>query len=244
MKVGGLFSGIGGMELGLQRAGFEIAWMCEIDPYCRRVLAKHWPSVPIYEDAREVAADAVEPVDIISGGFPCQDISHAGRGAGIDGHRSGLWSEIARLVREIRPRYLLVENVAALLDRGLGRVLSDLSAIRYDAEWSTVSACSLGTPHVRQRVFVVAYPNGQHGREGLWNTAARARWPLQAIYDLEGSRAGWRTRLANPSALYGGADGVPFGMDRNRAIGNAVVPQVVEQIGRAIITANSERLAA
>lgn len=241
MNVLDLFSGIGGFSLGLERAGMRTVAFCEIDPYARAVLRKHWPDVPCYEDVRELdatrlAADGIA-VDVICGGFPCQDISFAGGGAGLAGERSGLWSEIARLVSELRPRYVIVENVAALLVRGIGDVLGGLARIGYDAEWSVVSACSVGAPHVRRRVFIVAYPDSIYGRPRVWDTAAREIWPLQAIDSFEDSRASWRTRLANPSALYGGANGAAGGMDRNRAIGNAVVPQVVEVIGRAILTA-------
>lgn len=216
----------------------QTAAFCEIDPFCRRVLAKHWPDVPIFEDVRELTADAVGPVDIIAGGFPCQDISRAGSGLGLDGSRSGLWGEFFRLIRDIRPRFVLVENVAALLDRGMGRVLGDLASIGFDAEWSCVSACAMGAPHMRQRVFVVAYPNGVDEWQRVRHSDAQQDGPLSAVDRLESARACWRARLANPSELYRGADGVPFRLDRNRGLGNAVVPQVVEQIGRAIMSAD------
>jgi site-specific DNA-cytosine methylase len=120
---GSLFAGIGGMDLGLERAGLTCRWQVEIDPYCRKVLAKHWPDVPKLEDVRDAGAHNLQPVGLIAGGFPCQDISNAGKRAGIDGERSGLWSEYARIIRELRPRYVLVENVSALLARGFERVL-------------------------------------------------------------------------------------------------------------------------
>jgi DNA (cytosine-5)-methyltransferase 1 len=148
-----LFSGIGGFSLGLERAGMRTVAFCEIDPYCWRVLAKHWPAVPVFRDVRTLAVhdgwlvDDAEPgrelaqgevcarreriavsgIDIIAGGFPCQDISVAGKNAGITGERSGLWSEYARIIGEVRPRYVIVENVAALLGRGIERVLGDLA---------------------------------------------------------------------------------------------------------------------
>ena len=130
LTFGSLFAGIGGMDLGLERAGMQCKWQVEINPYAQKVLAKHWPHVDRFEDVRAVGARELAPVDLIAGGFPCQDISHAGLRAGIDGERSGLWSEFARLVRELRPRYVLVENVAALLVRGVERVLGDLAASR------------------------------------------------------------------------------------------------------------------
>lgn len=150
----------GGFDLGFERAGFEIAWQVEIDPWCRRVLAKHFPEAERFEDVRVVGRETLRPVDVICGGFPCQDISNAGLRAGIDGKRSGLWSEYARIIGELRPRFVLVENVAALLGRGMGRVLGDLAAIGYDAEWEIVSASdAIETDHLRERVWILAYPN-------------------------------------------------------------------------------------
>lgn len=151
LTVGSLFSGIGGFDLGFARAGFEIAWQVEIDPFCRAVLEKHWPTVRRYEDVRTVGSE-LERVDVLCGGFPCQDISVAGRGAGIDGARSGLWSHFARLIGELRPAYVVVENVTALLTRGLGRVLGDLAARGYDAEWDCLPASAFGANHRRDRI--------------------------------------------------------------------------------------------
>lgn len=159
LSFGSLFTGIGGMDLGLERAGWECKWQVEIDPYCRQVLAKHWPDVPRFEDVRGVTGDQLEPVDLIAGGFPCQDVSQAGkRTVGIDGARSGLWSEFARIIRVLRPRLVLVENVPGLAVRGLGRVLGDLAALGYDAEWSCISAADVGAPHLRRRIFLLAAP--------------------------------------------------------------------------------------
>jgi len=245
MNVLDLFSGIGGFSLGLERAGMRTVAFCEVEPFCQAVLRRHWPAVPIYEDVRTLTAERLAAnaatgdigIDVICGGFPCQDISRAGYGAGLAGERSGLWSEFARLIGEVRPRYAVVENVAALLDRWMGTVCGDLAAIGYDAEWSVISACSLGAPHMRQRVFIVAYPDSKHGRPRVRDTAARPHRPLQEINGFESSRAGWRARMANPSELYRDADGVSFGMDRNRGIGNAVAPAVAEIIGRAIMNA-------
>ena len=187
MTVGSLFSGIGGLDLGLEWAGFETKWFCEIEPFPQQVLKKHWPNTPIYNDVREITADTVIPVDVIAGGFPCQDISWAGRGRGIDydlseqeGTRSGLWWEMWRVIRDLRPRYVIAENVPALTHRGLDIVLGSLAQIGYDAEWQTISAASVGAPHIRERVFIVAYPTGErtgrgsrviqetNGRSGEW----------------------------------------------------------------------------
>ena len=152
----------------------RVLWHCESDNYCQRVIRKHWPTNPIYPDIRELRGADVEPVDVLCGGFPCQDISFAGAGAGIDGARSGLWSEYARLVGELRPRWVVVENVPALLGRGVGRVLGDLAEIGYDAEWDCLPASAFGAPHRRDRFWLVAYPGGeQHEDTGApdgWQT--------------------------------------------------------------------------
>ena len=157
MRHGSLFSGIGGFDLGFERAGIETVWQVELDEYCRRVLAQHFPRAQRFSDIRECGAQNLPAVDIISGGFPCQDISNAGKRVGIDGERSGLWSEYARIIRELRPRYVVVENVAALLGRGMERVLGDLAAVGYDAEWQSIRASDVGAPHRRERIWIVAY---------------------------------------------------------------------------------------
>ena len=165
-----LLSGIGGFSLGLERSGgFETVAFCEIEDFPRRVLAKHWPKVPIYDDvekltAARLVADGIR-VDAICGGFPCQDISTAGAGAGIEGARSGLWAEYARLIRELRPRVVFVENVAALLGRGLSRVCGDLAAIGYDSEWHCIPACHVGAPHQRDRLWLIAWPGAMADAE-------------------------------------------------------------------------------
>jgi DNA (cytosine-5)-methyltransferase 1 len=163
LTVGSLFTGIGGFDLGLERAGMRVLWQSEIDGFCQRVLAQHWPGVLLVPDVRDVGAGTVPTVDVVCGGFPCQDISLAGKGAGIRGARSGLWAEYARVVGELRPRYVVVENVSALLGRGLERVLGDLATLRYDAEWDCLPASAFGAPHRRDRIWLVAYPSGDDG---------------------------------------------------------------------------------
>jgi DNA (cytosine-5)-methyltransferase 1 len=178
-----LFSGIGGFSLGLERSGFfRTVAFCEIEPFPRRVLKKHWPDVPIYEDVRTLNSAALRrdgiAIDAICGGFPCQDISVAGKGAGLAGERSGLWSEYARIIGELRPRIIIVENVAALLGRGLERVLGDLAALGFDAEWHCIPASAVGAPHRRDRLWIVANnaqwawrsvePSDQSGRRNNW----------------------------------------------------------------------------
>ena len=176
-------------SLGLERTGgFETVAFCEIEDYPRRVLAKHWPEVPCYHDVRELtgarlAADGIA-VDVICGGFPCQDVAVAGKGAGLAGERSGLWREYARLVGELRPDVVIVENVAALLGRGLGDVLGDLAAIGYDAEWHCIPACAVGAPHRRDRVWIIANANSVELRQ---QPICELRRGLQAIADADGA---------------------------------------------------------
>ena len=157
-RIGSLFSGIGGLELGLEMAGLgPVAWQAESDPFARQVLARHWPDARRFADVRDVTEASAERVEVVCGGFPCTDISLAGRGAGIDGPESGLWREFARVVGELRPRAVVIENVVALVHRGLGRVLSDLAACGYDALWFPLRAADVGAPHRRERIFVVAW---------------------------------------------------------------------------------------
>lgn len=161
LTIGSLFSGIGGLELGLEWAGLgPVKWQVEINDYARKVLEKHWPDVKRYKDVKEVGKHNLEPVELICGGFPCQDISVAGKRAGIkEGTRSGLWFEMCRIIGELRPRYALIENVPGIYVQGLSIVLSDLAQIGYDAEWTHLSAKEVGAPHLRERVFIVAYPS-------------------------------------------------------------------------------------
>ncbi len=161
MRIGSLFSGIGGLELGLERAGLgEVAWQVELDPAARAVLARHWPNAARHNDIGEVSGEQLGSIDVLCGGFPCQDLSVAGKGAGLAGSRSGLWFEYARLIRELRPKLVVVENVAALITRGLDVVLGDLASAGYDATWFTVRASDVGAPHRRERLFIVAYASG------------------------------------------------------------------------------------
>ena len=320
-----LFTGIGGIDLGLERAGMRCVAQVEINDYATKVLAKHWPTVARFRDVRSVGAHNLPQADVVAGGFPCQDISNAGRRAGITGERSGLWSEYARIVRELRPRYVLVENVAALLSRGIDRVLGDLAALGYDAEWECLPAAAVGAPHRRDRLFIVAYARSSrrwqntrsaHGDEtahagraapddhepechgegdragqvpavvadaaivgrrsrrtrGLNPSSARQpEQPLQDVPDtdrperraltegrhvLNGYDAGWQeaaSRLSAFRATVGWgqwsiepdvgrmAHGVPARVDRLKGLGNAVVPQVAELVGRAIVAHSNQK---
>ena len=294
MRVLDLFSGIGGFSLGLERAGMRTVAFCEIEPFCRAVLAQHWPEVPIYDDVRTLSADTLRrdgiAVDVICGGFPCQDISLAGAGAGLAGERSGLWREYARLVGELRPRFVVVENVAALLGRGLATVLGDMAALGYDAEWHCIPAAAVGAPHRRDRLWIVAYAGSeQHEGRGasisgvlaaqllgadmahtdkLARDKGRARDAAEVQRGRDTDRSGVQSCICNANvsglafpdrqsrdvgekfAPSIGADwwlvepdvgrvahGVPARVDRLRGLGNAVVPQIPEIIGRAIMSA-------
>lgn len=169
--VGSLFAGIGGFDLGLERAGMQVKWQVENNPFCVQILEKHWPHVTRYADITTVDWSAVEPVDLVCGGFPCQDLSVAGKRAGINGTRSGLWSEYVRCLRALRPRYVCVENVPGLLNNAaMGRVLGDLAECGYDAEWRCISAADVGAPHLRKRIWIVAYPSQLLGNGGDHNS--------------------------------------------------------------------------
>jgi len=156
-----LFAGIGGFALGAEWAGmkFDGHYFSEVDDYAIRVYRRRFPDAISLGDIRGIAArDLPEGDWIIAGGFPCQDISVAGKGAGLDGKRSGLWFEYARIIGELRPRYAIMENVGALTHRGLDRVLGSLAEIGYDAEWQDIRASDVGAPHRRERIWIVAYP--------------------------------------------------------------------------------------
>jgi DNA (cytosine-5)-methyltransferase 1 len=159
--VGSLFTGIGGIDLGLERAGFDIAWQCELDPYCRRVLARHWPGLPCYEDVRELPDD-VERTDVVAGGYPCQPFSLAGGRQG-DSDPRHLWPYFFGVLRRLRPGHALLENVPGHLSLGWDGVLADLASIGYDVEWTCIPAAAFGAPHLRWRLFAVAHATSDAG---------------------------------------------------------------------------------
>ncbi len=326
MNVLDLFSGIGGFSLGLERAGMRTVAFCEIEPHARAVLNKHWPDVPCHDDITSRQFTPGE-ADIVCGGFPCQDISLAGDGAGLAGERSGLWRELLRAIRVVRPRYAIVENVAALLSRGMGTVLGDMAEVGYDAEWHCIPASAVGAPHRRDRVWIVANAGSEQHEGGsppISGEIAAELLAANAIGDDGGSRRPGRSDpscegqpepvrsfqdMAHPKserrdgsgsgteptgrrefadgsqdvadaecigqpgpwqpvyasnqtpggerqadhALHVGigsiwatepdvgrvAHGVPARVDRLKGLGNAVVPQIPEIIGRAIMRAST-----
>ena len=228
-----LFSGIGGFSLGLHWAGYRTLAFCESDEFCQRVLARHWPNVPIYPDIRgldreRLQRDGIAPF-LVCGGFPCQDISLAGAGAGLDGPRSTLWVEMARIVGACRPRWIIVENVPSLRTRGADRVIADLAALGY-ASWPfVVGAVHAGAPHRRNRLFLLARDI--------------SAYPARARLEVRQRLATRKARLL-PTERFGGwlaescirrvDDGFPGRVDRVRSLGNAVVPAVAAAFGRSI----------
>lgn len=221
---------------------------CEIEEFPRQVLAKHWPGVPCYNDVRTLDADALRrdgiAVDVITGGFPCQDISIAGKRAGItEGTRSGLWSECIRLVGELRPKFAIFENVSNLLvgpserpGAWFGRVLGDLAGEGYDAEWADIPASYVGAWHRRGRVWLVAYPHEVSRQQGLTERPILRQWHVHEQSTRSFARWPGRPNLPAPK-LCGRADGIPDFTHRIAALGNAVVPQIPEMIGNAILEA-------
>ena len=298
MRVGSLFSGIGGLDLGLERAGMKVVWQVENDPYCNKVLAKHWPGVPRYGDIKEIDFTTLPPVDLICGGFPCQPVSCAGKRQGDQDER-WLWPEFYRAVCEVRPGWVLVENVPGLLSAQNGRlfggILGDLARSGYDAEWDLLPAAAFGAPHLRFRLFIVAYPHEQHGNGSGFHSGQVSQQQKAALSrskkvanpkgkrrnygpaenvgavcgkgnapgdsgeiladskcnglqgeifsELGQGTANLRRRLADSDwwelepDVGRVANGIPSRVDRLKCLGNAVVPQVAEWIGKRIMEA-------
>ena len=241
LTVGSLFTGIGGFDLGLEWAGLSIQWMCERDRQRRTWLQQNWPHVEIATDVR-----GFEPpyADVICGGFPCQDISQANPNAeGLHGARSGLWFEMLRIIRRLRPRYAVVENVPALRfpGRGLGTLLGGLAEIGYDAEWESLQASQFGLPHKRERVFIVAYP---HERRRVQSPVFGRAIP-EALLEKQASRPRWRLRdfragrgrvfQAPEQAFVELPDGLSSGLAEIEAFGDALIPQIAEYIGTCLL---------
>lgn len=219
LRVGSTFSGVGGADLGLERAGFSVAWMCEADQWKRTVLRTHWPDIPIYDDVRTVASDEpftgqlfddgsrgadAEPVDLLCGGFPCQDLSVAGKRRGFDGDRSVLAFEFLRIAETLQPRWLLMENVPGLLSsnggRDLARLLDELGAAGYGWAFRVLDARYFGVPQRRRRIFIVARRNDFDGDSG-----AAAELALRAIWEGSGGdpTPSWPPRQETPAGTEG-----------------------------------------
>ena len=223
--VGSLFSGIGGLDLGLERAGMKVVWQSEINPFASQVLAKHWPMIPNLGDVKLIDWSTVEPVDLICGGYPCPAFSQAARGRNV---APDLWPHMRDAISVLRPRFVLLENVAAHLGRGFSEVLADLHELGFDAEWATLTACAFGASHTRRRLFALAYTDRD----------------CESVFTVDAEMAG----LCAPATDCGhwgiptaddvrADDGLPDRLDRLVALGNAVVPQVAEWIGRRILEA-------
>lgn len=277
LRVLDLFSGIGGFSLGLERTGgFKTVAFCEIEPYCQAVLRKHWPSVPIFNDVRKLRGEDVGPVDVICGGFPCQPFSHAGKRLGREDNRS-LWPEYRRIIEELRPTWVIGENVIGIVGMELDNVLADLEGMGYACRPFDIPACALGANHERRRIWIIAHSSGV-GSKRSWDescepskigqgrkdhaeaceesnasNAMRERQQGQGRSerqcdteennDWEVSRTlhalGWPTEPPVCSAN----DGVSRRVARNQlsALGNAVVPQIPEILGRAILEAEGRQ---
>ncbi len=221
--VGSLFSGIGGLDLGLERAGWDVRWQSENDAYACRVLAKHWPNVPNLGDVTTIDWSTVEPVTLIAGGYPCPAFSQVARGRNV---APNLWPHMRAAIAALRPRLVLLENVAAHLGRGFPSVLADLDALGFDAEWTTLTACAFGASHTRRRLFAVAYPHSS--REPVLPVDAE----VAGLRSPSGDRGHWGIPTAYDARA---DDGVPHRVDRAGRLGNAVVPQVAEWIGRRLL---------
>jgi DNA (cytosine-5)-methyltransferase 1 len=241
VNVLSLCSGIGALELGLERAGMTTVGQVERDPFCQRVLAKHWPEVPKHDDVLTAVdwwqSQPRPGVDLVAAGFPCQPVSHAGKRAGEDDER-WLWPDVDRLIGALRPEWVLFENVPGLRTLGLGTVLADLDRRGYRVRVGTVSACAVGAPHTRERLFGVAHAPGFR-QQRRWSPR-----PAPQGLEHEGRRQEPRRSWSAESRPHGVAYGVPARVDRLKAIGNAVVPQVAEHIGRLIVAAEAAERAA
>ena len=270
MKVLDLFSGIGGFSLGLERAGMTTVAFCETEEYPRKVLAKHWPHVPCYSDVRELnatrlAADGIIGIDLICGGFPCQPFSVAGKKLGAEDDRH-LWPEYFRLIQELRPTWVIGENVVGLINLGLDSVLDDLESIGYATRTFDLPACGVGAPHERRRVWIVAHAGSQRtecvstdDKDTKWRPISRTEFSGggEDVADTNGAfgerdKCAERSNQERTDHIFSGgwptesgicrvANGVPARTHRLKALGNAVVPQIPEIIGRAIMQITIEK---
>jgi len=237
MRLLDLFSGIGGFSLGLERAGMRTVAFCELDPFARAVLKKHWPDVPQFADVRRLTGEQVGTVDVVAGGYPCQPYSAAGKrdGARDDRH---LWPEMRRLVGELRPRWVIGENVAGHITLGLDQVLTDLDGLGYTSRAFVIPACAVDAPHKRERVWIVAHAFGERGRGGndtrqdAIHADARSK-----TFGAGGNGGGWATEPGVGRV----ANGISNRVDRLRGLGNSIVSQIAEEIGKAIMRIENEQ---
>lgn len=240
MTVGSLFSGIGGFDLGLERAGMQIKWQVENDKYCNSVLTKHWPTVTRYGDITGIDWRNVDPVDVICGGFPCQPFSFSGKRRSKDDNRY-LWPEVVRCLSGTRPTWFIGENVPGIINLAFDTVCTDLETLGYEVATFNIPACAVGAPHQRKRIWFVAYAEGERRGEA-WNDCERSqKWsPRSRAMDHSVSKQSERRgdrieRWPTEPGLGRVAHGVPNRVDRLRGLGNAVVPQIAEALGRMIL---------
>lgn len=255
MRVLDLFSGIGGFSLGLERAGMKTVAFCEIDPDARRVLAKHWPDVPCFDDVRKLNGDEAGPVELVCGGYPCQPFSVSGRRRGLQDERN-LWPEMFRIIGNVRPDWVVAENVAGHISLGLDNTLSDLERIGYTARAFVIPACAIGAPHRRDRVWILAHSGRTRSQAGVPATGYRQEENPEITDDACGGK-GWPQSDEEEqgrwieSALGRVADGIPRWLDepeisrltldgkdrarRLRGLGNAIVPQIAHVLGSVIM---------
>ena len=258
MKIGSLFSGIGGLELGLEWAELgEAVWQVEIDEKLQNCLAAHWPNAKRYSDIRDVRGADLDPADLICGGFPCQDVSSAGKRAGLSGSRSGLWFEFRRLVEELRPEWVCVENVASGAKKWVDAVRQDLERLGYASLPIPISAADCGAWHRRSRIFIIAYRNGEFlrierrggaGSKGQSAVLAQGRTHEATTSDVDRERQRQQGRIEREERRWTCdgyqwtsepdvarmVHGLPGRVDRERALGNSVVPQCAEVVGQVI----------
>ena len=239
LTVGSLFSGIGGFDLGLERAGMRVEWQVENNEFCREVLKKHWPKVPCHYDITQIDWRDIPRVDLVCGGFPCQPFSLAGKRAGKADDRY-LWPEVVRCLDTLRPTWFLGENVPGIITLALDQVCADLESLGYTVWPVCIPACAVDAPHIRQRVWIAAFcPDAERSRWGGRRVEQSQPWAWEQFERLVQADL----RVSVPAGQSGGVhDGVPRRVDRLRGLGNAVVPQVVEALGKMIMVVENENM--
>lgn len=234
LTVGSLFSGIGGLDLGLERAGMQVIWQSEIDPYACRVLQKHWPEVPNHGDIKQIDWGNVVRPNVLCGGYPCQPFSQSGRRQGEHDPRH-LWPWVREAISALRPDYAVLENVRGHVNLGLSTVIGELADLGYDTEWTLVSAASLGATHLRERVVILAYPERERYGEHRFATDVGVFsqcWTSDRGRKARDDLGQWWKNEPNVGRV---AYGVPSRVDRIRGLGNAVVPQVAQFVGALVM---------